>query len=184
MVITRPVQVSALLTEAFELLFLGHHGVTALLADKPASGFLQHGREIAAQKAVWTVHYPLSHLEPSRSPSFAAPSLRSRSLDQDSRVCPAVPCLPSRYVCLTNSLSSEPGSDNRLQRHLRVHEVLQSFPYLLPPYPNNRIVPTTSATMTPSTKTYSSMSRSSTCGQRLRMKPFIFAAPYNDVHFL
>jgi hypothetical protein len=70
-------QLSALPTEAFEVWFLGHHGVTALLADKPAAGFRQHAPEIVAQHAVRTANDLLSHVETS-APSPSAFALSPR----------------------------------------------------------------------------------------------------------
>jgi hypothetical protein len=66
----RPVQLAALLTEAFELWFIGGRYVNAVQADKPTSRARQHRSEILAQNAIWAANDLVSHFEPFRSFAF------------------------------------------------------------------------------------------------------------------
>jgi hypothetical protein len=70
-----PVQLSALLTEACELWFLGVRCVATLRADKPTSQARQHRPEKIFHEAVWTAYDLLSH---SRRPSFSLPTVPGR----------------------------------------------------------------------------------------------------------
>jgi hypothetical protein len=58
-----PVQLSALLTEAFELGFLGNRGVATLRADKPTFWAGQHRSVVINQNAVRAAYDVLSHFE-------------------------------------------------------------------------------------------------------------------------
>src|ERR1700730_2399529 len=64
-----PAQLYALLTEAFEVWFLGVRCVATFQAGKPTYRARQHGRQVITQNTVWAAHYLVSHFEPS------APSL-------------------------------------------------------------------------------------------------------------